>query len=135
MTVATTVSPASVAGGLEAEREHGQDLVPVDHLAAGVNRQAPVRVAVVRDAGIGLPLDDGRPQHVQVGRAAAVVDVLAVGLGPDRDHVGARAPQQQWGHPGRGAVRAVDHHAQAPKRRPRRRAARAAGSEASRWVR
>ena len=113
MTVATTVSPASRPAGLEPEREHGQDLVPVDHLPAGVHRQAPVRVTIVRDAGVGPLLDDGCPEHVQMGRAAALVDVLAVGLGPDRDHIRARAPQQRRGYRGRGAVGAVHHHPQA----------------------
>ena len=64
-----------------------------------VDRQASVRVTIVRDASVGPLLDDGCPQHVQMGRAAAVVDVLAVGLGADRDHVRARAPQQRPGPP------------------------------------
>ena len=40
MTVATTVSPASRAGVVQRQGQHGQDLVAVDDLAGGVDGQA-----------------------------------------------------------------------------------------------
>ncbi len=80
MTVATTVSPRSAPRSRMRQREDRHDLVAVDHRAGGVDRQAAVGVAVVGDAEVGAVLDDGGLEPVQVGGAAAVVDVEPVGL-------------------------------------------------------
>ena len=64
MTVATTVSSASRPRSRMRQREHGQDLVAVDDRAVGVDRQAPVGVAVVGDADVGAVLDDRGAQRV-----------------------------------------------------------------------
>ena len=66
-----------------ASAEDGQDLVAVDLVALRVHGQAAVRVAVVRDAEVRAVLDDGGPQPLQVGGAAAVVDVQPVRVGAD----------------------------------------------------
>ena len=68
-----------------------EDLVSVDDLAGVVDREAPVGVPVEREADVGAVLEDGLLQDLDVGRAAAVVDVGAVGLGTDRHHLGTAA--------------------------------------------
>ena len=114
--MATTVSPAS-RPGLELQGQDGQDLVTVDDLAGGVHRQAAVGVTVVRDPGVSPVLGHRRRQGLQVRRTTVGVDVLAVRLGADRDHLGS-GPPQQLGCQRRGsAVRTVHHHAQPGQRR------------------
>ena len=62
---------AQRAATAHGEREHGQDLVAVDELAVGVDRQAPVGVAVVGDARRRRrTLDDRLLQRLEVRRAA-----------------------------------------------------------------
>ena len=84
----------SVAGQppfiVQREREHGEDLVAIDNPARGVDRQAPVRVSVVGDPAIGAVRPHRVGQGAQARRTAAGIDVVAVRLGADRDHVGAR---------------------------------------------
>ena len=55
----------------------GQDLVAVDDRAGRVDGQAPVGVAVEGEAEVGVLAHDRRPQVVEVGRSAAVVDGVA----------------------------------------------------------
>jgi hypothetical protein len=95
------------------QREDGQDLVPVDLLARVVDRQAPVGVAVVRDAEVGAVLQDRRLDLVEVGGPVAVVDVEAVRVGTDGDHPGTGPLEGDRGDPGGRAVRLVEHHRQA----------------------
>ena len=71
-----------------------------------------VGVAVERDADVGAHLRDLGAERLRRGRAAFAVDVEAVGLDPDRDHVGAELPQRLRHHPVGGAVGAIDHDAQ-----------------------
>ena len=98
------------------QRQHGEDLVAVDDLPRVVDGQAAVGVAVEGDAGVGAVRDDGGLQRPEVGRAAPVVDVEAVGVGTDRDDLGPRAAQRhRAGHVG-GAVRAVDDDLEAAQR-------------------
>ena len=80
------------------QREHGEDLVPVDHYPVGADREAPVGVPVVRDTSVRAVLEDRRGQRVQVGRAAAQVDVRPVRLRADRDDLGTRAFQHLGCH-------------------------------------
>ena len=75
---------------------------------ARVHGEAAVGVAVVRDAEVGAVLDDGGLEQVQVGGAAAVVDVEAVGLGADGDDLGAGPGERLGRDPGGGAVRLVE---------------------------
>ncbi len=89
------------------QREHGEDLVAVDLLAGVVHGQAAVGVTVVRDTEVRAVLDDRGLQLVQVGRAAAVVDVEAVRLGADRDDLRARPGERLRRDPRGRAVRFV----------------------------
>ena len=52
----------------------------------------------------------------EIGRAAILVDVEAVRLDADRDHIGAHFPQRAGRHLVGGAVGAIDDHAQAVER-------------------
>ena len=90
MTVATRVSgPAPLARATRREDRH--DLVAVDLGAGPVDGEAPVGVAVVRDAEVGAAARQDRlAQPLEVGRAVAVVDVEPVGRGADHRHVGRR---------------------------------------------
>ncbi len=98
---------------LHVERAHRQDLIAVDDLAALVDQDHPVGVAVDRDADVRAVLARDFGDVLRVGRAAALVDVGAVGLVPDCDHLGAELLE----HGGRDLVgrpvRAVDRDAQA----------------------
>ncbi len=89
ITVATTVSLARWPASDIAMRQDRQDLVAVDVVALVVDRQAAVGVAVEGEAGVGAVLEDRLLQRTEVGRAAAVVDVEPVGVGADRDDLGA----------------------------------------------
>ena len=85
MTVATTVLVGQPPGFSAGDREDRQDLVAVDDGAGGVNRKAPVGVAVEREADVGAVVDDGLAQIAEMRRPAVLVDVQAVGLVVDRD--------------------------------------------------
>ena len=98
---------------LPALRDHRQQLVAVDHMAALVDQDDPVGVAVERDADIGAHLAHLAAQRFRRGRAAFLVDVESVGLDADRNHVGAQLPQRFRHHLVGRAVGAIDHHAQA----------------------
>ena len=82
---------------------------PSTTLPVRVHGQAAVGVAVEGEAGVGAVLDDRRAQRLEVGRAAVVVDVEAVGVGVDRDD--RRAGVLQGAGTGRvgGALGAVEH--------------------------
>ncbi len=98
---------AQLAGLAHGQRQHGEDLVAVDLRAGAVDREAAVRVAVVRDAEVGAVLDHGLLEEPQVGGAAAVVDVEAVRLGADGDDLGTRPGEGLGRNAGGGAVRLV----------------------------
>ena len=104
------------AGLLHRQRQDHHDRVTVDDLAGGIDRQAPVGVAVVRQTQVGTVGDHRRSHRIQVCRPAAVVDVETVGFGVDGDDVGAgRAVGPRCGRR-RGAVRAVDDDGQPVER-------------------
>src|SRR5579884_2326100 len=97
----------------EVEREHGDDLVAVDHLAALVHREHPVAVAVEGDTEVEPLVADETPQGAEVGGAAADVDQVAAVGRADRDHLRAEpAEHLRPGAPER-AVGAVDADPQA----------------------
>ena len=97
-----------LAALLHRDREDRHDAVAVDDLAVGVDCETAIGVAVVRDAHVGAVLEHGGLQLVEVRRADAVVDVHAVGVGPDDDDLGARIPEGLGRDARRGAVRAVE---------------------------
>ena len=86
----------------EGQRQDGHDLVAVHLAAQVVDRQAAVGVTVVRDSGVGAERDHRIPQPGQVSRPVAVVDVEAVRIGADHDHLGSGRPEGLRGdHAGR----------------------------------
>ena len=98
---------------LHRDGQHRHDLVAVHDPAAGVDREAPVGVAVVRDADVGADPHHVLSQRVQVGRADTVVDVEAVGVGADHGDAGAGIAERLGRDSGCRAVGAVEHHVQA----------------------
>ena len=113
---------------LPALGDHRDQLVAVDHMAALVDDHDAVGVAVERDADVGAHLAHLAAAALRRGRAAILVDVEAVGLDADRDHVGAELPQRLGRDPVGGAVGAIDHDAQAFERRASRGSVRLANS-------
>ena len=68
------------AVGVPAFRNHRQELVAIDDVAALIDDQHPIGVAVERDADIGAHLAHLRRERAGLGRAAFLVDVEAVGI-------------------------------------------------------
>ncbi len=101
---------------LPAFGDDGEQLVAVHHMAALVHDHDAVGVAVERDADIGAHLAHLAADRREIGGAAILVDVEAVGIDADRDHVGAEFPQRAGRHLVGGAIGAIDHHAQAFER-------------------
>src|SRR5581483_5799419 len=75
-----------------------------------------VGVAVERDADVRAELADARLQALWVERAAAAVDVLAVGLAGERVDARAELLDDLGRDAVAGAVRCVDHDAEAVER-------------------
>ncbi|HTH05702.1 MAG TPA: hypothetical protein VL916_07520 [Ilumatobacteraceae bacterium] len=98
-----------VAARLHRHGDDRHDLVAVDDPTRSVNSQAPVGVAVVRDAHVGSDAHHVLRQKIQVRRTHAVVDVQPVGVGADHGHPGSRIAEGLGRHSGGGAVRAVEH--------------------------
>ena len=113
MTVATTPGLARRPSSLPAFGDHGEQLVAVDQMAALVDDDDAVGIAIERDADVGAHFAHLAAQRFRRGRAAFLVDVEAVRLDADRDDVGAELPQRFRHHLVGGAVGAIDHHAQA----------------------
>ena len=98
---------------LPALRDHREQLVAVDQMAALVDQDDAVGVAVERDADVGAHLAHLAAQRLRRGRSAFLVDVESVGVDADRNDVGAQLPQRFRHHLVGRAVGAIDHHAQA----------------------
>src|SRR5919197_1997277 len=98
---------------LEVEHQDREDLVAVDDLAARVDREHPVAVAVERDPEVGPGARNSLLQGSEVRGAVADVDVRAVGVRPNGGDLGAELLERRWGDAGVRAVRAVDDHLQA----------------------
>ena len=98
---------------LPALRDHREQLVAVDQMAALVDQDDAVGVAVERDADVGAHLAHLLAQRLRRGRSAFLVDVESVRIDADRNHVGAQFPQRFRHHLVGRAVGAIDHHAQA----------------------
>ncbi len=113
MTVATRVSSTSSPDSFMANASTAMIWSPSMTLpSASTARQRSASPSWAMPS-VGALGEHRLAQAVEVGGAAAVVDVLAVGQRVDRDHLGARlAVGLRGGRPG-GAVRAVDDHAQA----------------------
>ena len=92
----------------EVECEHGEDLIAVDRLASLVDREHAVAVAVEGDPEVERLRGHEPLQGSEVGRAAADVDVRAVGLRSDRVHLRAELREGTRREVRERAVRAVD---------------------------
>ncbi len=87
------------ATSVDAERERADrdDLISVDRLAGGVDREHPVSVPVERDAEVVAAAAHRVGEHREVGRPATGVDVRAVGRVGDRRHLVRRAARTRPG--------------------------------------
>ena len=117
---------AQHAARVQVERGHRHDLVAVDQLAVLVDRDHPVGVAVEREPERRRRASTtARCSALGMRRAAAVVDVAAVGRGVQHVDLGARARATRAAPTSNaGAVRAVEHDVAARRacgRRARRR--------------
>ena len=102
ITVATMPPPRSRPRRCQDEPISAISWSPSTDLALLVDDDQPVGVAVERDADIGAaPRPPVACSSAGVGRAAAVVDVEAVGRDADRDHLGAQLPQAPRARPDR----------------------------------
>jgi hypothetical protein len=84
------------------------DLVAVELAALRVDGQHAVAVPVERETDLGSMLGDGGGDVLEVGGSAAFVDVAAVGLGRDRDQIGAEPLEDGRCRPVGRTVRAVE---------------------------
>ena len=109
MTVTTRVSSVSLPRSFIDTARIAMMRSPSMIVAVGVDREAAVGVAVVGDAEVGAVLEHGGLQLVEVGRADAVVDVHAVGVGADDDDLGAGVREGLGRDARGGAVGAVEH--------------------------
>src|SRR3954468_19581242 len=98
---------------LPALRDHREQLIAVDHVAALVDQDDAVGVAIERDADVGTHFAHLAAQRLRRGGAAILVDVESVRLDADGDNVGAQLPKRFRHHLVRGAMGTIDHHAQA----------------------
>src|SRR5882757_223558 len=101
---------------LPALRDHSQKLVAVDHMAALVDQDDAIGIAIERDADIGAHLAHLLAQRFRRGRAAFLVDVETIGIDAHRDDVGAKLPQRFRHHLVGSPVGTIDHHAQSVER-------------------
>ena len=109
---------AQQAAFVHVERGDHHDLVAVDDLAAFVDREHPIGVAVEREADVGSRRDHCGLQIVGCGRAARFVDVRAVGRRVQHGHLGTQSPEHRRAELVRGTVGAIDHDAHAVERAP-----------------
>ena len=101
---------------LQGQSAGGDDLIAVDLLSGFVYHQATVCVAVKCDAEIIAARLHHGPEAVQMGGAAAVIDVHSIRVG--MDHIGMQVGEtvkQTRGGGGSGAVGAVHQNVQARK--------------------
>ena len=85
------------------------ELIAVDHAAFLVDDHHAIGVSVERDADIGAHFIDLANEVAGCGRAAILVDVEAVWIDADLDHVGAKLPQRLGGNLVGRAIGAIDH--------------------------
>ena len=97
---------------LHRNSEDRHDLVPVDHRAVRVYREAAISVTVVGDAEVGAVRQHRGREPVEVSRSDTVVDVGAVGIGTDDSNPGARIREHLRCYPRGRTVRAIQHHVQ-----------------------
>ena len=85
-------------------------LVAVDQPPVFIADQQPVRIAVKRDTEMCALLHDAGAHGLCRGRAAAVIDIEAVGGNPHGNHVRLQLPQNRRSHFVGRAMGAIDHN-------------------------
>ncbi len=93
-------------------------MVAVDQSALLVDDGDTVGVAIERDADIGAIFVHGFLQRARIGGADFLVDVEAVGLDADRDHLRAQFVERHRRYLVGRAVGRIDDDAQALERKP-----------------
>src|SRR3569832_630970 len=94
-------------------RDHGEELIAVDQMAALIDQDHTIGIAVERNADIDAQFAHLAAQRFRRRGAAFLVDVEAVGFDADGDDVGAELPQRFGRHLVGGAVGAIDNDTQA----------------------
>ena len=79
---------AQLSARRQLRADQGHDLIAIDRLAVLIDHDQPVGIAIQRDPDIRAAGDHGFLDQCEVRRPAAVVDIDAVGIDPDRDHFG-----------------------------------------------
>ena len=97
---------------LQVVGEDREDLVAVDRRPVRVDCEHAVAVAVEGDSEVEVALEKRAPEQREVGRAAAEVDVVAVGVGGDGRHGRAELFEGLRRDRRVGAVRAIDRDAE-----------------------
>ena len=98
---------------LQLPAAHQQHGVAIHDFPVVIDEDRAIAVAVERDAHPASMLDDRAREPLRMGRAAAQVDVAAIGLIADHLDVEAEAAEEGRGDRRRGAVRAVDRELEA----------------------
>ena len=109
----TTTSPQSLPAAWSARAADQQDAVAVDHFSGAGDENGAVGIAVEGHAAIGAIATDGLGQALHMQRSTALVDIAAVGLGANGNHLRAQPPEQGRRQQVGGAVAAIhrDLHA------------------------
>ena len=94
------------------ERKNRHDLIAIDEIAIGINGQAAIRIAIVCNSEICHIRNDCTLQLLDVRGAAIRVDVDAIRVGVDLDHVRTRATVRLGCGVGRSSIGTVDNDAQ-----------------------
>src|SRR5436190_20466922 len=96
---------------LPALRDHRQQLVAIDDVPALVDDEHAVAITVERDADIRAHFLHLAAKRGGLGRAAFAIDVEAVGVDPERDHLGPQFPQCLRCNLVGRTIGAIHHHA------------------------
>ncbi len=108
MTVETTVLPARTPRSLHIERAHGLDDIAVDLLTRRGHEHHAIGIAIVGDAHIGAGFLHQLTQRPEMRGTAVDVDVVAVVVVVDDDHLGAETPEGRRARERRRAVPGVE---------------------------
>ena len=101
---------------LPALGDDGEQLVAVDEVAVLVGDHHAVGIAVERDPDVGAHLAHLAAERLRLGGAAILVDVEAIGIDADREHLGAQFPQRGRNDSIGCAVGAIDDDPQPVER-------------------
>ena len=103
----------SARGKLAANQGH--DLVTIDGLALFIDHDQPVGITIQGNADVRAAGDNAFLYEIEVGRAALVVDVGAVGRNANRNNLCTQFPDCRRGDLVSGTIGAIDHDLQAIK--------------------